>query len=322
MENKIKIGVLGSCSTRNVFTTYYNDYKNHFELIFSYERISLISLFNEPIPFEMDDLKISPDNPTNRFRTRNLKKDFSKSFLGDLEKKIDYLIIDFYFEALFGVLIFDKGIITNNIWDLPDTKFNNELNNSYIFTMYGNEEKYFEMWKKSCDNLFSYINDLYPNVRIILNRMCLVDKVLREDYSCYINTDFSWMVKTYGHFIKRFEDYIIENFDVEIVECSEENFTSEFSRWDPYVVHHTDDYYKFVYWKICEIVGVDESHLSASRSSYLSERSLLCNNLRDNNSPILEKIKPRIDDEKISKINNNSFSFYSNKFKKFLQKFK
>lgn len=321
MENKIKIGVLGSCSTRNVFTTYYNDYKNHFELIFSYERISLISLFHEPITFDNDDLKISPNNPTNRFRTRNLEKDFSRSFLGDLEKEIDYLIIDFYFEALFGVLIFDKGIITNNIWDLPDTKFNDELNNSYIFTMYENEEKYFEMWKKSCDKLFNYINDLYPNITIILNRMCLVDKVLREDYSCYINTDFSWMVKTYGPFIKRFEDYIIKNFDVEIVECSEENFSSEFSRWNPYVVHHTDDYYKFVYWKICEIVGVDESHLSSSRLSYLSERSLLCNNLR-NNGQKLEKIKPVIRDEKIPKINNNSFSFHSNRIKKFLLKFK
>ena len=81
MENKIKIGVLGSCSTRNVFTTYYNDYKNHFELIFSFFLISLISLFNEPILFEKDDLKILPNNPTNRFRTRNLEKDFSKSFL-------------------------------------------------------------------------------------------------------------------------------------------------------------------------------------------------------------------------------------------------
>ena len=29
MGNKIRVGIFGSCATREVFTTYYNDYKNH-----------------------------------------------------------------------------------------------------------------------------------------------------------------------------------------------------------------------------------------------------------------------------------------------------
>ena len=49
MSEKIRVGILGSCVTREVFTTYYNDYKNHFDLIFSHERESFISLFQNPI---------------------------------------------------------------------------------------------------------------------------------------------------------------------------------------------------------------------------------------------------------------------------------
>lgn len=320
MDRKVRIGVLGSCSTRNVFTTQYNDYKQHFELIFSYERISLISIFQNPVKFKKEDIVILPDDATNRFRTRNIEKDFKKSFLSDLKKGIDVLILDFYFEALFGILMFDDNIITNNIWDLPSTDFYKNLENTKICTMYENPEKYFKLWVNACDKLFIHLNNYYPDVKIILNRICLVDKVLRDDYSFYLNTDFRWMINTYGPLIKMMEDYIIENFQVEVIESNVENFSSENNRWRPYVVHHTDDYYKYLYWDICKLVGVDEFHVQSSKLAYIDNRLNLCEKIISNNDFVFEEINPKmkydyplnISDSKIKNLMKKSNNLISN----------
>ena len=40
-----------------------------------------------------------------------------------IENKIDYLIIDNYFEVRMGILYINNNIITNNVWHLPKTNY-------------------------------------------------------------------------------------------------------------------------------------------------------------------------------------------------------
>lgn len=283
MSEKIRVGILGSCVTREVFTTYYNDYKNHFDLIFSHERESLISLFQDPIEFDEEDIKIYPDSKKNRFRSKNIFNDLSKSFFEDLKRGIDYLIIDVYFEALFGIMVLENGsIITNNKWDLPKTKFYNDLNNYTICDMYENQNEFFELWITHCNKLFEFLKSSYPGVKIILNKVKLADKVLKEDYSFYVDMDFKWMVQTYYPFIQKFEEYIEENFDVLKIEYDGMVFTNVNNRWSPYVVHLTDEYYNFVYYSICKLVNIDNSHLHDSKLKYISSKLPIYENILNN----------------------------------------
>lgn len=60
-------------------------------------------------------------------------------------------------------------------------------------------------------------------------------------------------------------------------------FTTEMNRWKPYVIHFTEDYYKYVYFKICQIVNVDEFHLLSSKLNYVSPRLNLYENIFKNN---------------------------------------
>ena len=289
MGNKIRIGIFGSCSTREVFTTYYNDYKNHFELIFSHERESVISLFQNPIDLDFNELKLLPDSKKNQFRTNNMINDLSKSFFNDLKKGIDYLIIDVYFEALFGILILEDGnIITNNKWDLPKTEFYSKLNNFKIFTMSDDSKKYFDLWKKYCDNFFKLLNDSYPDVKIILNKIKLADKVFKEDYSFYVNPQFRDMVNTLSPFIDMFEKYIEKNYDVITIDYDGLLYTSELNRWSPYVVHLMPDYYKYVYFMLCKITGVEKSHLLSANLQYALEKLDICEKITDNSVDIIE----------------------------------
>ena len=295
MGKKLRVGILGSCVTREVFTTYYNDYKQHFDLIFSHERESLISLFQNPINFLDEDIKILPDSKKNQFRSRNISNDLSKSFFDDLEKGIDYLIIDVYFEILFGILILDDNtIITNNKWDLHKTNFYKKMNINCACDVYEHPDEYFKLWTSYCDKLFAFLKESYPNVKVILNKIRLTDTVIKKNYSKYINTDFRWMVNTYSPFIKKFEDYIVDNYDVFTIEYGDSVYTSEDNRWSPYVVHFTDEYYKYVYYMICKIVGVDELHLVNSQLKYTQAKLCLHDGFMDNSCSIINEMSNEI----------------------------
>ena len=291
MGKKVRMGIFGSCTTREVFTTYYNDYKEHFNLVFSHERESFISLFDEPLCFDENQLKLYPDSKKNQFRSRNMINDLSKSFLEDLKRGIDFLIIDVYFEVLFGILKLDNGhIITNNKWDLPKTEFYKNLGDYDSFEIYYSPEEYFELWTKYCDKFFNHLAEFYPDVIIILNKIKLADRVFKEDYSYYINEDFRWMVNAYSPHINRLESYIEENYDVIVIEYDQFAFTSEKNRWSPYVVHFTPDYYKFIYLELCKIAGIDESHINSSYLEYaISKLELYDNSVKKVNSMIKSK---------------------------------
>lgn len=298
MADKVRVGIFGSCATREVFTTFYNDYKNHFNLIFTHERESFISLFDKPMDFNPDELRLLPDTKKNQFRYKNMVNDLSKSFFKDMEKGIDYLIIDVYFEVLYGVLILEDGtIITNNKWDLPKTNFYDKLNNFRICELNKDSEEYFELWVLACKKFFNYLKKSYPNVKIILNKIKLAKNVFREDYSFYIDKDFEWMVENYSPLISRLEDYIEKNYDVISIEYCGEAFTSETNRWSPYVVHLTEDYYKYVYFELCKIVHLDKNYLNSVYLEYiLAKLNIYENMVQKEKDMLLEK------DEEISNL--------------------
>ncbi|SEK66575.1 hypothetical protein SAMN05216439_1280 [Methanobrevibacter gottschalkii] len=272
MKDKIRVGILGSCATRDLFTTNYNkDYKKYFELIFSYERISLISLFQNPIKFDEEDLKIYPENGNNRFRTKNLKNDFNKSFFKDFEKGVDYLIIDMFFEAIFGVIMLEDIIVTNNTWDLPYVPFYNYITTKEVCNIYNNNEEYFNKWTEYCDKLFDFLKK-YPNVTVILNKIKLTDKVIDDDLSYSVNDTLKNIVNKYEKYIKQLEDYIEEKHDVQILENQDTLYTGINSVWNPYVIHYSADNYKKIFLDLCKICGIDEKELFILENEYLKSR--------------------------------------------------
>ena len=272
MENRIKIGIIGSCATRDIFTTNYNkNYKKYFDIIFSYERISLISLFEEPIKIDEEDLKILPENNQNRFRTKNLKKDFAKSFFNDFKKGIDYLILDMFFESLFGILIFEDKVITNNTWDLPSLPFYNSISNKETLNITENSEIYFGLWTLACDELFEFLEE-YPNVKIILNKVDLTYNEINEDFSYNVNKDLKKIATHYSKYIKQFERYIEENYDVLILKNNDIQFTGINSVWDPYVVHYSKDNYKKKFLELCKICNINKYDITIFENEYLKSR--------------------------------------------------
>lgn len=279
MENKIKIGIIGSCATRDIFTTNNNKYyKKYFDLKFSQERVSLISLFQNPIKIDDDALKILPENGQNQFRSKNLKNDFTKSFFNDIEKGIDYLILDMFFESLFGILIFEDNIITNNTWDLPLTPFYKSIHEKETLTMSENSEIYFKIWTSACDKLFKFL-DKYPNVQVILNKIDLTFHEINDDFSYNMSEDLKQISDHYSTYIKQLESYIEENYNVLILKNNDIPFTGINSPWKPYVVHYSEDHYKKIFLELCKLCEVDKFDLEIFENEYLKSRVNLYNKI-------------------------------------------
>ena len=257
---KTKIGIWGSCVTRDIFRSVFNNYKEHFEIVHDLERISLISLmgYGHVFEFNEEDIQILPSNNTNKYRSELLKKDLSKDYLKILGENIDYLIIDEFFEVYFGVIKMYDTYITYNYWDYPDTKFYESINKDNILTLNNNFLEYYALWKYNCDQFFDYFHKNFPNVKIILNKVKLTSKILKDDGSYYIDEEFQRNEEIFNPLISLLENYLEKYHDVLIVDCTDDVVVNENHIWGKCEVNYHDDFYINAFEKILEIINNDK----------------------------------------------------------------
>ena len=187
-----RIGFLCSCSTRDIFRTHHNvKYSDEFEIVFQQQRVTLISLMQDPVPFTIESTRRIENGEERVLCSEWIRADLSKSLFNELKKGIDYLLIDMFYDAFFGVIIYDDTIITNNKWDSHFTKFYLNIKNKEILTMFNNHDKYFELWKENCDKFFEYMKKEFPETKIVLNKIRGANKVLKTDKSYYISSSYS-----------------------------------------------------------------------------------------------------------------------------------
>lgn len=257
---KTKIGVFGSCITRDVFNSkFVHNYKEFFEVGVSAQRTSIISAMQEPFQIDEELITVYPKNRKNNIISQFIQKDLDKSFLKDmLENEIDYLIIDNYFEVRMGILYINNNIITNNVWHLPRTELYKNSTDKLILKMVEYPEEYFCIWQKYCDLLFKFIKIYCPNVKVILNKGRQIDKVIKSDNTIYIKSRYTRRLKINNPLLDKLDSYIEDNFDVHVIDFDYENtFLDENHLWGWAPVHyHRNFHYSFVE-KLKDIVKED-----------------------------------------------------------------
>ncbi|MEE0024275.1 DUF6270 domain-containing protein [Methanobrevibacter sp.] len=259
---KTKIGIWGSCVTRDIFRSVFNNYKEYFEIVYELERISLISLmgYGNGFEFNGEDIQIYPLTNKNKHRSELLRRDLSKEYLKILGKNIDYLIIDEFFEAYFGVIKMHNTYITYNYWDYPDTKFYDSINKNNILTLNNDFLEYYALWKINCDKFFDFFYKNFPDVKIVLNKVKLTSKILGSDGSYYIDEEFQIREEIFNPLIKLLENYLEKYHNVIIVDCTNDVVVNENHIWGKGVVHYHDDFYICAFKKILEIINENRSN--------------------------------------------------------------
>lgn len=269
---------LGSCATRDVFNSVINpNYKQFFRVTGTGSQLSLISLMNEN-SFNYTDEDINANELTS-FQIAVLEKELKKTGRKELiDLDYDYLIIDNYFEMKFGVCMTQDKIITNNYWNLPNTPLFESLENKKFLTVQSNPVEYYKLWCENCDLFFKFLNEFKPDVKVILNPV--------RNSTSFIDLDGS-VVNVKGGLYKRlileniyiqmFDEYILNNFDVDVLIFDKVHKADKNHPWNFNYVHYESSYYQEFNKKL---------NLIIERDALMDYKSPLSQSIRESNKKL------------------------------------
>lgn len=272
---KSKIAIFGSCVSMDNFRSAHNNYKDDYQLSSVQLRLSLISIMQEPIDFTEEEIKILPDTPQHRFSTNVLRNDLSKNFFKELNDDIEYMVLDLYFDLLFGVLFTERGVITNNTWDYTNSDFFKNLKEKKEFSFNEDPYEYYVLWTNYCDKFFEFLQEKYPNMKIILNKVKIVDKIKDKTGEYYIEPLYTKRAVKLNPLIDMIEGYVLANFDVIFVDLTNEVTSDENHIWGKSLVHYNVEYYHNFYRVMHEIITGNTSKYFYQKDNVIYDEEVL-----------------------------------------------
>ena len=252
MQNEItNISTMGSCSSRNIFNSNINkNYKNYFKINHSIEAVNLISLMSNK--FQFDENLINSDS---KYDNLCVYEDLSKSFLDFIkEDNIDYLIFDTYCDVVFGVISIGKKTYVTDSNRLKHTDFYQTIPVDKKIHIINDFKSYFQLWCDSCHSFFDFIDNNCNNIKIILNCSRSVYKCLDEQNNFFINDNFK-KENIYNKFRDILDEYILENFDVEVLEFDNNTLASSNHIFGLHPTHYVSEYYLEKNRQLLEIIN-------------------------------------------------------------------
>lgn len=248
------VSVFGSCTTRDLFySKVIPNYKQYFKLTFDSQRSTIISVMQKPIDFSEEDIDTG-----NVFSTASIKKDLNKNFRANLIiNPPEYLIFDLDFDMLFGVLLLNNGggIISNNFWDLPKTEFYKNLNGEFkTLTIQDTPKEYFSLFKENIESFFNFLDKNCPETTVILNSIRHSWNVLRLDKSVSEEASLKKNCQIRNKNIEKLEEFIIDNFNVEVMYFGKEYLADESNMWGLASHHYEQKYYQDKFNQLKKIV--------------------------------------------------------------------
>jgi hypothetical protein len=240
----INVGIIGSCVSRDNFNSMFNaGYTRLFNCKMYIGHITVPSLISGKIEYNEEDIYI--DNP-DEFEI--VKRELSRSYLEELKDSsdLDYLIIDFYSDVYYGIVMVDNDhVFTDHYQRVATTKFYSELENKKFLSLHDNPDEYFEIWKKSLNELVLLIKSIMPNVKILINKARAVEQYKDQDGNVKkIKTDRD--ANEINELWDRLDDYCIKTFGFQYLDLSVKDYLAD--EYHPFggprAVHYTKDFYE------------------------------------------------------------------------------
>ncbi|WP_225219095.1 DUF6270 domain-containing protein [Arthrobacter gallicola] len=239
MDPLIRVAVLGSCVTRDIFNRTFNPgYRDLFECVALANQVSMVSLMSPPVSVDPDEL--------NGLVPRvhgELLREFSRSFLDELTTtKPHYLIMDFRPDLVFGYSELDKGeIVTHNTWSTTKTRFYAGRELAW-YRADRTPRKFMEAWTAAVDSFFAWAEVNIPDTKIIIHRARNVATWIAKDGE---TKQFRpWSVSMNRHW-DVMDEYAMSKDGVESIDVlipQQQSF--EAHPWGPSALHYTFDYHQ------------------------------------------------------------------------------
>ncbi|MGB9979571.1 DUF6270 domain-containing protein [Methanobacterium sp.] len=253
----INVGVIGACVSRDNFNSLFNSGHNRlFNCKLYIGHITFPSLVSEKIDFNEEDI-----DHKDPLEVGAIKRELSRSFIKELQKAsdLDYLIIDFYSDIYYGIVIADDMIFTDNYDRVSKTKFYSNLENKKFLTLLNNPDEYFEIWKESFHNFVEMIETIMPNVKIIINKARAM-KEYKDQQGNIRCISMSRDPDEVNEKWDKLDDYCIKTFGFQYIDLSAKDYFSHENYpfgGPPRAVHYTKDFYENFIMELSSIVVQD-----------------------------------------------------------------
>ena len=252
-----KIATVGSCVTRDNFNKNFNpNYKDFFKLVLHQHQVSIPSLMSNKISYLEDESLANFSD----FNKRHLKSECDKSFFKLIkEEQPEYLLLDLDADVNFGVIEIGDGQYFTNNPKFSNVSFLKKYNTR--MKMINNPDAYYNMWKPTVDKFFAFLEKEVPKCKILLVKTKFIDefrdgKSLNEIRKSEKRRMFD--VDGLNALWDRLNNYIIDNFNVRVLDMTQKKYYLEFDHpWGAYYLHYEQDYYNDFINKLQQIVLSD-----------------------------------------------------------------
>ncbi|MGL5417378.1 MAG: DUF6270 domain-containing protein [Clostridium sp.] len=249
-EKKVRIGVLGSCYTRRMFTSesYYNiGYKNKYIVDFTQFHSSIIALVNE---FEMRyNTEIFQDSEIVESMKKSIDRELENTFFEELkEAKLDYLLLDLYIDFQMGIIKFENGkIVSRNTNLINKSRFLESIEEKYKILIPSNEAEYLEIWEKSANKFSEKLKEIFDERQIIIHICNATEQYIDKDGSIKYWDDLQG-IRGMNILASYMGDYLAKILpDSIIIDSRNLNYIGDASSPDGLTKHHYESgYYKEV----------------------------------------------------------------------------
>lgn len=255
----LRVALLGSCVTRDVFNSKFNpNYKDFFQVVADQQHMSMISVMSIPLPVR--DKLI--DGDVSDFYKNVYRQDLQKDFLKRLKKsKPDVLILDFYTDVFYGVMeVNNMSFITNKKWQYQKlSHFANILINKE-YSIYSESGQFIDLWKTSFDIFYNYLRKDLPNCQIIINKAKFlnVGKSYGEEVLLSDTLEDKWEkfhIDRFNILWDLFDTYASCKYSLKVIDFEKDKYHCPSDHpWGWFYVHYNKEYYNDTLNKIKKII--------------------------------------------------------------------
>lgn len=258
------VAVFGSCITRDNFNTRFNPtYKASYRCDLMQNQMSVISLVSDPVTEAWEPTKTMSD-----YDLWNVRTEFDKSFLAELVKtRPDYLLLDFFGDAHFGVVRLDDGrFLTDNRWKVHHTDLFRRLREEGRLTRLrgvDDPDAYFALWTEALDRFAALVRAALPETRVVVHHGHHTDELTVPDRARPVSlrkhrNNVRINVEAANALWRRMDRYAVEAFGAASIDLTGESFpTYDEHPWGPFYVHYRRDYYHRFLAELHKIVLAD-----------------------------------------------------------------
>lgn len=249
----VKVSVLGSCVSRDIFNRkFIANYKDFFRCSSYQHHISFISLMSEPIPY--DDRKLKNNSFSDLTETQ-LVTELDKSPLKDLiSVQPEFILIDFYADMLYGAVKVNGSNLTGKMFKFSKSDLYEDLNVQESYFPRKNFLGFYEVWKPKFDAFMKFKEKFLPNSTIIINKARASNLLLDLETGKVTETRLNYDVSLLNSIWEKLDEYAINKYDLDCIDYNKAYFLDKNYIFGEGIVHFHHEFYQDCFNKLLKIV--------------------------------------------------------------------